>query len=325
MKDFLDLVLDPQFMLAILTAIGVAATVFTLALPLLDKDPLKARIKSVALEREQIRARERAKLAVSESKVQLRSEAKPFMRDLVDRLKLKNILSDEQTMSRLRMAGKRGQAAITVYVFARFVAPFALFMVALFYFFVIGVMGDRPVGFRLMLAIAAAALGLYVPNIYVSNIITRRQLSIRRAWPDALDLMLICVESGMSIEPAFRKVAEEIGTQSVELAEEMMLTTAEMSFLSDRRKAYENLGLRTGLEGVKAVMTAMIQAERYGTPLGTALRTLAQESRDMRMADAEKKAAGLPPKLTVPMIVFFLPVLFMVIMGPAMIKIFHWN
>eukprot|EP01037_Dinobryon_pediforme_P032619 gene32619-37653_t len=175
-----------------------------------------------------------------------------------------------------------------------------------------------------MFAVFAAAFGLYLPNLYISNAISKRQLSIRRAWPDALDLLLICVESGMAIEPAFRRVSEEIGSQSVELAEEMSLTTAEMSFLSDRRKAYENLSNRTGFAGVKSVMTALIQAERYGTPVGTALRTLAQENRDMRMQEAEKKAAALPPQLTVPMIVFFLPVLFVVIMGPAMIQIFKW-
>lgn len=325
MKDFFELALDPQFLLAVVVAIGVAATVLTLALPAVEKDPLQARIKAVALEREQIRARERAKLANGETKVQLRSEPKAYMKKLVEQLDLKKILADENTINRLRMAGQRGQGAITVYLFARFVFPFVLFLVALFYFFVIGVMGEKPIGFRLMLSILAAAAGLYVPNIYISNVISKRQQSIKRAWPDALDLMLICVESGMSIEPAFRKVGEEIGAQSPELAEEILLATAEMSFLTDRRKAYENLGNRTGLEGVKAVMTALIQAERYGTPIGTALRTLAQENRDMRMAEAEKKAAALPPKLTVPMIVFFLPVLFVVIMGPAMIQIFHWK
>lgn len=325
MKDFFELALDPQFLLAVMTAIGVAATVLTLALPVVEKDPLQTRIKAVALEREQIRARERAKLAAGENKVQLRSEPKAYMRKLVDRLDLKKVLSDENTINRLRMAGYRRQSAITVYLFARFVFPFALFLVALFYFFVIGVMAQKPVGFRLMLCILTAAAGLYVPNVYISNVIAKRQQSIKRAWPDALDLMLICVESGMSIEPAFRKVGEEIGSQSPELAEEILLATAEMSFLTDRRKAYENLGNRTGLEGVKAVMTALIQAERYGTPVGTALRTLAQENRDMRMAEAEKKAAALPPKLTVPMIIFFLPVLFVVIMGPAMIQIFHWK
>ncbi len=125
----------------------------------------------------------------------------------------------------------------------------------------------------------------------------------------------------MGIEGAFRKVSEEIGTQSVPLAEELSLTTAELSYLQDRRKAYDNLGERTGLEGVRGVVTALVQAEKYGTPIGTALRVLAQENRDMRMSEAEKKAAALPPKLTVPMILFFLPVLFAVIITPAAIQV----
>jgi len=125
----------------------------------------------------------------------------------------------------------------------------------------------------------------------------------------------------MGIEGAFRKVSEEIGTQSIPLAEELSLTTAELSYLQDRRKAYDNLAERTGLEGVRSVVTALNQAEKYGTPIGTALRVLAQENRDMRMQDAEKKAAALPPKLTVPMILFFLPVLFAVIITPAAIQV----
>ena len=134
-------------------------------------------------------------------------------------------------------------------------------------------------------------------------------------------MLLICVESGMSIEAAFRKVSNEVGTQSVALAEELTLTTAELSYLPDRRQAYENLAKRTDLDGVKSVCMALQQAERYGTPLATMLRVMAQENRDMRMSEAEKKAAGLPPKLTVPMILFFLPVLFIVILGPAVIKV----
>ncbi|HTF00863.1 MAG TPA: type II secretion system F family protein, partial [Bradyrhizobium sp.] len=145
--------------------------------------------------------------------------------------------------------------------------------------------------------------------------------SIKRAFPDALDLLLICVESGMSIEAGFRKVAGEIGSQSIALAEELTLTTAELSYLQDRRSAYENLGRRTNLEGVKSVCMALQQAERYGTPMAQTLRVMAQENRDMRMSEAEKKAAGLPPKLTVPMILFFLPVLFVVILGPAAIRV----
>jgi tight adherence protein C len=142
-----------------------------------------------------------------------------------------------------------------------------------------------------------------------------------RAFPDALDLLLICVESGMSIEAGFRRVANEIGTRSIALAEELMLTTAELSYLQERRQAYENLAKRTNLDGVKSVCIALQQAERYGTPMAQTLRVLAQENRDMRMAEAEKRAAALPPKLTVPMILFFLPCLFVVILGPAIIKV----
>jgi tight adherence protein C len=171
------------------------------------------------------------------------------------------------------------------------------------------------------MCIAAAYIGMHLPLMLLKNKIQRRQLSIKRAFPDTIDLLLICVESGMSIEAAFRKVSEEVGTQSVALAEELTLTTAELSYLPDRRQAYENLAKRTDLEGVKSVCMALQQAERYGTPLANMLRVMAQENRDMRMSEAEKKAAGLPPKLTVPMILFFLPVLFIVILGPAAIKV----
>ena len=157
--------------------------------------------------------------------------------------------------------------------------------------------------------------------MYLGNAIKKRQLSIKRAFPDALDLLLICVESGMSVELAFRKVSAEIGTQSIPLAEEFALTTAELSYLSDRKIAYENLSKRTGLDGVKSVCMALSQSERYGTPLGLSLRVMAQENRDQRMTEAEKKAASLPPLLTVPMVLFFLPVLFIVILGPTYIKV----
>jgi tight adherence protein C len=148
---------------------------------------------------------------------------------------------------------------------------------------------------------------------------------MRMAFPDSLDLMLICVESGMSIEHAFRKVGQEIGVQSVPLAEEFALATAELSYLPDRRTAYLNLAARTGLDSIKQIATVLIQAEKYGTPLGTALRVTAQESRDQRMMMAEQKAASLPPKLTVPMIVFFLPVLMVVVMAPAIISVMAEN
>jgi tight adherence protein C len=206
------------------------------------------------------------------------------------------------------------------FLFFRMVTPVAAVVAAAFYLFVVLDL-DQPATVKVALCLAAAYGGMQAPYVFLKNRITKRQLSIRRAFPDALNLLLICVEAGMSIEAAFRRVSQEIGSQSVPLAEELTLTTAELSYLQDRRQAYENLAKRTDLDGVKSVCVALQQAERYGTPLGQTLRVMAQENRNMRMSEAEKKAAALPPKLTVPMILFFLPVLFVVILGPAAIRV----
>jgi len=310
----------PEFLFPIFAAVSVFATVITLLTPLFERDRLASRIKSVALEREKIRARERARLAAENKRPVLKSEPKAFMRSVVDRLNLRRALADEKTVAKLRMAGFRGQAPLVGFLFARAVLPIVFFVLAIVYLFWLSKFGQPPL-IKILIAIGFAYLGFYAPILYVSNRVQKRQLSIRRAWPDALDLMLICVESGMSAEAAFRKVSEEIGAQSIPLAEELTLATAELSYLPERRMAYENLANRTGLDGVKSVTTSLIQAERYGTPLGTALRVLSQENRDQRMNDAEKKAAALPPKLTVPMILFFLPVLIAVIVGPAGIQL----
>jgi tight adherence protein C len=200
------------------------------------------------------------------------------------------------------------------------VTPIVCFVFAVLYLFFIAKLKQPPI-VKFGGCILATYIGMQLPYLFLKNKISHRQLSIKRAFPDALDLLLICVESGMSIEVAFRKVAAEIGTESVPLAEEFTLTTAELSYLQDRKQAYENLARRVGLEGVKSVCLALQQSERYGTPLGQSLRVMAQENRDARMIAAEKKAAALPPKLTVPMIVFFLPVLFVVILGPTGIKV----
>ena len=317
-----DIVSNPQILFATFSAIAVFATILTASSMLFERDRLATRIKAVALEREKIRARERAKLSENQKRASLRNEAKPFMRQIVDRFNLKKALADEKTTEKLRMAGYRGQAPLVVFLFARLVLPLVFFVVAMFYLFAIAKL-EYPPFMKIMIAVVVAYAGFYAPVLYVSNVVSKRQISIRRAWPDALDLMLICVEAGMSAEAAFRRVSEEIGSQSVALAEELTLTTAELSYLQERRQAYENLASRTGLEGVRSVMTSLIQAERYGTPLGQSLRVLAQENRDQRMNTAEKKAAALPPKLTVPMIVFFLPVLFGVIIGPAAIQVSH--
>jgi tight adherence protein C len=311
--------LDPQTITMIFAAIAAGATVLTLAMPLLATDTLSKRMRAVALEREKIRARERERMAMG-SKVALRQSPRMYMKRAVDNFNLSKWVGQEQAHAMLMQAGYRGQAPYITYLFFRMTMPVVMLVASAFYIFVVIDLQYPPM-LKVAMCIGAAYFGMYSPNLFLKNKIGRRQLSIKRAFPDALDLLLICVESGMSIEAAFRKVSEEVGSQSVALAEEFTLTTAELSYLPDRRQAYENLAQRTGLEGVKAVCLALQQSERYGTPLATTLRVLAQENRDMRMSEAEKKAAGLPPKLTVPMIVFFLPVLFVVILGPAAIRV----
>jgi tight adherence protein C len=316
---------DPAVAMAVLVALAVFATIYTV-LPAFSGGPtLKTRMKTVALERDELRAKQRARLAAEADRRRkgggLREEQSVGMRAIVDRLDLRRALADENTMNALKVAGFRGQNPLTRFLFFRLVLPFVGLALVLFYLFVMGGLADKPFFMKIFVCILGAYAGFYLPVLYVSNRASKRKQSIQGAWPDSLDLMLICVESGMSIEAAFRKVADEIGAQSVELAEEFVLTNAELSFLQERRQAYDNLGARTGLDTVKSVAQALTQAERYGTPVSHALRVLAQESRELRMNAAEKKAAALPPKLTVPMILFFLPVLFGVILGPAGIQV----
>jgi tight adherence protein C len=315
----IDKLHDPKMMASLFAAIAAMATVITLAMPLLARNDLTKRMNAVSVEREKIRQRERERLARGE-KVQLRQSPKEYMKRVVDQFNLSKWVGQEEAREKLIQAGYRGQAPYVTYLFFRLVSPLVAFVVSLTYLFFILEM-DKPPMVKLGMALFAAYCGMQLPWLFLKNKIGKRQLSIRRAFPDALDLLLICVESGMSIEAAFRKVSQEIGSQSIPLAEELTLTTAELSYLQDRKVAYENLAKRTDLEGVRAVCVALQQSERYGTPLGQTLRVMAQENRDMRMSEAEKKAAALPPKLTVPMILFFLPVLFIVILGPAAIRV----
>ncbi|KST58172.1 type II secretion system protein [Methylobacterium sp. GXS13] len=312
---------DPRFMGALLTAIAAAATAFAVAQPFFETDKLAKRMKLVSDERELIRRRERQVDRVRPNdRATLRVAPKAYMKSIVDRYQLNRWLGTDTAKRKLMMAGYRGQGAETTFLFFRLIVPLAAVITAFFYLFVLEAI-DATYLMRIGMVIGTAYAGIKAPELFLLNTAKKRQAEIRRAWPDALDLTLICVESGMAIENAFRKVSTEIATSSVVLAEELALMTAEMSFLPDRRQAYENLALRTGLEPVKSVATALIQGERYGTPVGQALRVLSQESRDQRMNEAEKKAASLPPKLTVPMILFFLPVLFVVIITPAVIQV----
>jgi tight adherence protein C len=320
MLDFLASKLhDVRFMTMLLAAVAVSATCYSLIMPLFAGENLQKRMKAVASERERIRQRERERLSKSE-KASLRQAPKQFVSRIVEDFNLGKWVAQESARDKLIMAGYRGNAPYITFLFFRAVTPMVMLAGAALYIFVIAHLQASMV-MKLGICIGAAYLGLQAPMLFLKNAISKRQLSIRRAFPDALDLLLICVESGMSAEVAFRKVATEIVSQSVALSEEFTLTTAELSYLQDRKMAYENLAARTGLESVKSVCLALQQSERYGTPLGQSLRVMAQENRDMRMSEAEKKAAALPPKLTVPMILFFLPCLFIVILGPSYIRI----
>ena len=307
---------DPASLLSMAVAVAMFMTVIGVMLPALKGDKLETRLKQVSEQRDRLRRASRADI----EQTGLKRENKGTISDITNKLDLQKMLEDPNIEAKLEQAGLRGPRPLTIFYFCRFALPFLFAVIVfLFIFFVndFGLQGNM----KFASIIFGLAAGFYAPNLYVGNIASKRQQSVMRAFPDALDMMLICVESGMSIEMAFAKVGAEIGTASVELAEELQLTTAELSYLQERRQAYENLARRTGHEGVKAVTMALVQAERYGTPLGDALRVMAKENRDMRMSAAEKKAAALPAQLTVPMILFFLPVLFLVVLGPAVIKV----
>jgi tight adherence protein C len=313
---------DPGNLIAMGVAVASFATIVTLAAPAMRGDKLDARLKSVATRREELRRKSRAPINGGREGAQtstLRRSDEGTIKKIVDQLQLSRLLEDPTVVDKLAQAGYRGPRPVTTFYFARLTTPFVLALAAVIYFY--GLNGlNLPPTTRLCAVVALFVAGYYAPNMYVKNKADKRRESIMQTFPDALDLLLICVEAGMSIEAAIQKVAGEVGSASIELAEELTLLTAELSYLPERRMAYEGLAKRTSHPGVKGVTTAMIQAERYGTPLGSALRVMAKENRELRIAAAEKKAAQLPAKLTVPMILFFLPVLFAVILGPSIMR-----
>jgi tight adherence protein C len=304
-----------------LAGAGAFISVLAAGLPFLHKDPFASRLKAVAQRRRELSARQMAMLQEKSARFQPKRHV-GLMRQVLDRLKLQTLIEDKTLRGKLAQAGWRQQSAAVVFVFARVAVPIGVTGIALLYF---SAPAFAKIAFQLRLCYSLmAGLALaYLPSLLLANAIVKRQKILARAFPDALDLMVICVEAGQSIEATFQRVTEELVNSAPALAEEIALTSAELAFLGDRRTAYSNLADRTGLPSFKSLSTTLIQSERYGTPLSVALRVLAQENREARMAAAEKKAAALPAKLTVPMIVFFLPVLFMIIIGPAAIQISH--
>ena len=320
MEAIINAVTSREFQVALLVSVAAVATVFTVLEPLFNKDKLAQRLKSVGNYRENLRQAQRETLARKNNATLRQTSPGGAVKELVENLKLLELFDADSAKQKLMMAGHRGQGPVFMFMAARIGMPFvAAFVVGIYVYLLGGVEADNFT--KLLMTIGGFLGGFYLPNIYINNIVQKRQQAIQLAWPDALDLLLICVESGMSIEASFQKVGEEVGSECPELAEELGLTTAELSYLQDRKIAYANLAERTGLDTVKGVATALIQSEKYGTPLGQSLRVMASESRELRMQEAEKKAAALPPKLTVPMIGFFLPVLFAVILSPAIMGI----
>jgi tight adherence protein C len=318
--SFVDTLTNPDNVIAGAVGLITFFTVVTVVSPAFQQSGLESRLKSVANRREELRRRSREALVGKQGGPTLRRTDEGIYKRVVEQLQLSRLLEDTNLTDKLAQAGYRGPSSISRFYFFRLLTPIVLCIGAFIYVFPLNGF-HLPFMQKVAACVAALVAGYYAPNVYVSNVATKRRESIVNVFPDALDLLLICVESGMSIEAAIQKVGAEVGGASMELAEELSLLAAELSYLPERRLAYEGLAKRTNHPGIKAVVTAMIQAERYGTPLGNALRVMAKENRELRLAAAEKKAASLPPKLTVPMILFFLPVLFVVILGPALIRV----
>jgi len=322
--DIFGLISDSNFLVGLLAAICVGAVVFTLGSQVGDRSDMKKRIKKVAFEREELLAKEMARLKMGEENrvgTIRPKDSGDFIKKVVDKFSLKEAFLNEKTVLSLQMAGYRSSSNLTTYLFLRVAVP-VIMLVLSFFYLRFTVMLDKPLYLTIAYSFGIGLVSSYLPVVLLKNKIVKRQKAIKKSWPDCLDLLLLCVESGMSIEEAFKRVAKELAEHASELSEELTLTNAELSFLERRSHAYKNLGERTGLDGVKSVMMALIQSDKYGTSVGQSLRVMSEEGREQRMMEAEKKAASLPPKLTVPLIVFFLPVLFIVVMAPAMIEIF---
>jgi tight adherence protein C len=293
--------------LAVLTAIYAATTV---------KDPMARRIKALNERREQLKAGIVASTN-KRKKLGSRNEAADRVRSILSRFKMLQDDQIQKTQQRLMQAGIRTKELAFFIIFARFVLPVVLGVVAVTLIYIVDYWPQWG-GFRRYVTVAAMLIGGYkAPDIWLKNRVTKRSHAIRKGLPDALDLLVICAEAGLTVDAAFGRVARELGKAYPELGDEFGLTAIELGFLNERRQASENLAGRVDLEAVRGVVTTMIQTEKYGTPLASALRVLSAEFRNQRMMRAEEKAARLPAIMTVPLILFILPTLFIVILGPA--------
>jgi tight adherence protein C len=315
LDPYLPFGLTGDSLLVVLVSGLAFITVLAVWYGLLERHPMERRAKMLAERRDQLRG-----AMLRDKPRKRRSESLGAMRQVVNALKLLQSQQSDKLNDRLAQAGLRSRDAIVVFLFFKMVTPVLLGAVAFLLVYLLQVGDLSPTG-RLVAVIAGIGLGFFAPELYVSNLTKKRQLALSKGLPDALDLLVICAESGLSLDVSLERVANEIGGANSELAEELSLTSIELGFLPDRRQALVNLNRRTNLASIRGVVNTLMQTEKYGTPLSQSLRVLANEFRDQRMLKAEEKAARLPATLTVPMILFILPVLFIVLTGPAIIKV----
>jgi len=313
LNDLLPDGFSVETVIVVMAGLAAAATTLAVWQTLVVRDPLAPRIKALAARRAVLRSELIGGTAGrgNEASVQL-----SLMRRLVQKLNLVRSQTGVNAAVKLSQAGMRSKDALIVYLFCRFCLPFAAGAISLIsiQWLHIFKMSDM-VG--LLVSISSVLVGMMAPGIFISNAISKRRAALQKGLPDGLDLLVICAEAGLSLDSALTRVAREIGASAPELADELGLTAVELTFLPERQKALENLNQRTNMPGIRGVVNTLHQSEKYGTPLAQSLRVLAAEFRDDRLMRAEEKAARLPAILTVPMIIFILPTLFIVLIGPA--------
>jgi tight adherence protein C len=309
--------IDVVFVATMLAAVATFAVLVAIYAVMTVTDPMAKRLKALNERREQLKAGIVASTNKRRKNISNRSEAADKVRSLLSSLRMLQDEQVEKAQRRLLQAGIRAKDLAFVVIFARFVLPVIIGTTVLVGVYILDWFPEWG-AFKRYGAVAGALIGSYkAPDMFLKNRIQKRTHAIRKGLPDALDLLVICAEAGLTVDAAFNRVARELGKAYPELGDEFALTSIELGFLTDRRTAFENLALRIDLESIRGVVTTMIQTEKYGTPLASALRVLSAEFRNERMMRAEEKAARLPAIMTVPLILFILPTLFIVILGPA--------
>jgi tight adherence protein C len=313
---YLPFGLTSDTLLVLLLAIAAFLVVIAIWFGLIERDPMYGRARRVAARRDELKK----ELLTPQNRQSRRAESMTFMRRVVSTLQLMQDQQASKLRDRLAQAGYRSQDAVIIFLFFKAVMPFALALVSFFAFYILKIGGFES-AINLLIVCCSFVIGFILPDLAISNNTTKRQQRLAKSLPDGLDLLVICAESGLSLDAGLERVSREISNASPELAEELQLTSVELGFLPERRQALLNLNRRTNLSAIRGVVNTLVQTEKYGTPLSQSLRVLANEFRDQRLLRAEEKAARLPATLTVPMIVFILPVLFIVLIGPAIISV----